>query len=198
MGFEVIAALVSGGATLIPIVIKVLEGLVTSAPSTSLTPTSESILEQRFREAKAELKRQTTLIHVNWWTSHILRFGQYVVGGVLATAFVKDTLTPNIVGLLGVLVLMASLVYQHFRPDVTLQECRARVYRLRRLVRRAEDEWARTRKGLPTSRSEEDIASILSRGLNDVDKLELAGGDLGPPDASDESRGTGVPAGSSI
>jgi hypothetical protein len=193
VGIDVIATVAAGLATLVPVLIKFFEGLVTSSPPSERAAETESILKQRFREARAEMRRQTTLIHVNWWTSHVLRFGQYVVGGILATAFVRDTLTPNIVGLLGVLVLMASLVHQHFRPDVTLQECRARVYRLRRLVRRAEDEWARTQKGLANSKSEEDIAAILSRGLNDVDRLELTGGDLGSSETVSENRANASP-----
>lgn len=182
MSLEFVAVAAGVVATLIPAALKLIEGAITSAAARETPPADESILDRRFREVAIQIKRQTNLIHLNWWASTVLRFGQYVIGGILATAFVRDTLTPNTVGLLGVLVLMASLIHQHFRPDVTLQECRGRLYRLRRVARRAEDEWARTQKHLSNAKTEEEIATMLSRGLNEVDRLELTGGDPGAAD----------------
>jgi hypothetical protein len=75
----------------------------------------------------------------NRWSGHLLTFGQYVIGGVLASSFVQQALTPAAVGFLGVLVLLASLIKQQFHPDVRASQAAQTVSKLRALIRYAED-----------------------------------------------------------
>ena len=171
MSIEVIATIVGAVGTVIPLLMKSFEGSVATT-STESQRSGESVFKTRMSQVSAKIKHQVYLVHLNWWASNLLRFSQYVIGGVLATAFVRDNLSPNNVGLLGVLVLMASLIHQHFRPDTTLQECRFRVFRLRRTLRRVEDEYAAATNSGDGSKTEAYFAAILSRALNENDRLD--------------------------
>lgn len=50
--------------------------------------------------------------------------------------------TSAIVGFLGVLVLIASLIKQHFHPDATARDATQKVGKLKALIRSAEDQLA--------------------------------------------------------
>lgn len=69
-----------------------------------------------------------------------LAFGQFIIGGLLASSFVADNLSKVLIGFLGLLVLAASLVHQHFRPDVLQKAAAHRVFRLKAFRRWVEDE----------------------------------------------------------
>ncbi|MFL6527935.1 MAG: hypothetical protein ACJ8IQ_07555 [Chthoniobacterales bacterium] len=75
----------------------------------------------RLQDARDALERQQRLASANRWTSRLLTFGQYIIGGLLASSFVQQALSREFVGVLGLLVLVSSLLYQHFRPDIALR-----------------------------------------------------------------------------
>ncbi len=67
--------------------------------------------------------------------SNMLIFGQYIVGGVLASSFVQQWMSSQIVGMFGVIVLLASLIKQHYRPEAAAQLASQRAARLQVLIR---------------------------------------------------------------
>ena len=94
----------------------------------------------RLEEASAALMHQLRMARWHKSAALLLTFSQFIVGGVLASSFAQQSVSPSIMGALGLLVLMASLVRQHYQPDVESAAARARVTRLRALLREIEDE----------------------------------------------------------
>lgn len=86
----------------------------------------EYLLQQQQKEA------------INRWSNYLLSFSQYVVGAALTTSFVGDNLTPQILGVLGVVTLLSSFAQQQLRPDIRRLEAGRRVVELRQILRRAE------------------------------------------------------------
>ena len=74
--------------------------------------------------------------------SILLTVGQYIIGGVLASSFLKDSPHKEAVVILGVLVLISALVKQHFHPEVTAEVERTKASQLQALIRTFEDQIA--------------------------------------------------------
>jgi hypothetical protein len=96
-------------------------------------------LARRLQEAKDERSTQRGTAKMYAWSAHLLTFGQYIIGGVLASSFVQQTLSANIIGLFGVLVLLSSLIKQQYRPDVRANAASFRAAQLQTLIRDTED-----------------------------------------------------------
>lgn len=138
-------------------------------------PTANLEKDSRLAEARELLRKQESSSTWHSRANGSLTFGQYVVGGVLATSFVQQTLSNQIIGLLGVLVLISSLIYQTYRPDLQSRGADERVMRLRRLIRRAEDELFAIKSEIKSAPTIQQVRQLVSRGLSDVEELEFAG-----------------------
>jgi len=95
---------------------------------------------KRLDEAKEAMDDQSGSARISKISDTLLTVGQYVIGGVLASSFVQESLSPKSVGLLGVLVLVASLVKQQFHPELKAEEARKRASKLQGLIRTSEDQ----------------------------------------------------------
>ena len=129
--------------------------------------------QERLREVRAALDRQTSIASTNRWTSSLLTIGQYIIGGLLASSFVQQSLRPDLVGVLGLLVLISSLIYQHFRPDIQLRGAMSRALRLRAVIRSAEDDLYAIRSNSPTAPTVESLRRRLSEALSSIESSEL-------------------------
>jgi hypothetical protein len=69
----------------------------------------------------------------------LLSFAQYIVGGILASSFVQQKSTPDLIGALGVFVLLASLLTQKYHPEVSGQTSSLLALKLDAVIRRTED-----------------------------------------------------------
>jgi len=94
----------------------------------------------RIAEIASALQRQERIATWSGRADVLLVFGQVVIGGLLASTFLQDELSKSVIGLLGVLVLVASLVHKQFRPDVNYAAARQRAVLHRQLLRETEDE----------------------------------------------------------
>ncbi len=130
--------------------------------------------ETRLEEARHVLRRQETSARWNKWSMHSLVFGQYVVGGVLATSFIQAALSKETVGVLGVLVLVSSLIHQRFRPDLQYRNASERAALLRALIRKAEDEIYAILSSQPEAKTAYSVRQMVSDGLSKIEALELA------------------------
>jgi|SRR6185437_2967464 len=140
---------------------------------TDAIPEIDYEADTRLNEARLMLRRQTTLAAWNRWTTHFLAFGQYVVGGVLATSFIQSELSKETVGFLGVLVLVSSLIHQRFRPDVQYRNAKERAAFLTKLIRKAEDEIFAIQRLRPNAKSVQDVRGLVSEGLSKTEASEL-------------------------
>lgn len=103
---------------------------------------ARSQLLTRLDEARAARLKEQNAARVYTFASHALTFGQYVIGGVLASSFVQEALSPKIVGVFGVLVLIASLIKQQYHPDVSAKQASIKAAQLQALIRETEDSMA--------------------------------------------------------
>ena len=130
--------------------------------------------DTRLENARTALREQESSAKWNKWTVHSLTFGQYIIGGILATSFVQSSLSKEVVGFLGVLVLISSLIHQRFRPDLQYRAAKERAVRLRLLIRKAEDDVYAIRSGRSkTAMSVEDVRQMVSDGLTRIEQAEL-------------------------
>jgi hypothetical protein len=96
----------------------------------------------RLQEAARLRSEQLRAARWSKIAANFLTIAQYVIGGVLASSFVQETLTPKWVGALGVLVLVASLFKQQFHPELNAENARQKALRLQYLIRSSEDQLA--------------------------------------------------------
>jgi len=80
-----------------------------------------------------------------------------------------------------VIVVAASITLQRYRPDVRLRAAALRRRSLEHLLREAEDLQFAQKTVQPDAPTEFEIARLLSRGLSEVDRM-----DLGATDASEQ------------
>ncbi|HYJ03681.1 MAG TPA: hypothetical protein VEX43_00990 [Chthoniobacterales bacterium] len=128
---------------------------------------------ERLEDAKDALARQKAIASANRWMSTFLITGQYIVGGLLASSFIQQSLAKEIVGALGVVVLLSSLIYQRFRPDMRFRGASRRVYRLTALIRSAEDDLVRMRSGIANPSEIDAFRKKISDTLSEVEMWEL-------------------------
>ena len=96
----------------------------------------------RLKEAANLLKSQRAIESRSNLASNTLTVAQYIIGGLLASSFVQQSLNPKIVGALGILVLIASLFKQHFHPETDAEEARRKGLQLQAFIRTSEDDLA--------------------------------------------------------
>ena len=96
-------------------------------------------LAMRLDEVRNARSKQLRMARASTWSSYSLTFGQYIIGGVLATSFIQQQLSPNIIGFFGVLVVLASLIKQHYHPEVSAKVASQKAAKLQALIRDTED-----------------------------------------------------------
>jgi transcriptional regulator with GAF, ATPase, and Fis domain len=96
----------------------------------------------RIEEAREAMLQQVSAARWSTISGNMLTVGQYVIGGLLASSFIQESLSPKLVGFLGVLVLLASLIKQHFHPEQSAESARKKAAQLKALIRTSEDQLA--------------------------------------------------------
>jgi hypothetical protein len=177
-------------ASTIAVIMSAVAGFATSLASKMGRERAESEIKKlasspqkdsRLLDAKAELNRQESTTKWQGFAATSLTFSQYIVGGVLTTSFIQDTLSSQVVGLLGLLVLISSLIHQHFRPDLKSRFAKERIVTLRSLVRSVEDDLFAIDQGMLKPESMHGIRAKVSSTLKEMEKSELQ--DLGKIEA---------------
>jgi hypothetical protein len=143
-----------------------------SEPDPRPPESTQPHLEARISEVRAAIRRQRVSERLSGISSAALTFSQYVVGAVLATSFVQQSLSNRTIGGLGVVVVFASVCHQRYRPDVIHRQAKARRARLAKALRQAEDQLFAISEKRDNAPSAIRVAQSLSRGL---DELELGG-----------------------
>jgi hypothetical protein len=129
-------------------------------------------VEIRLRQVQAILSHEIDRKGIFRLSAAALIFSQFVVGGMLASSFVAKTLGEGLIGLLGLIVLAASLISQHFRPDLLHKIAAQKVRRLRALKRKLEDDlYVATRGGITDTRLIE-IRLYASNTLEEIETVE--------------------------
>jgi len=91
------------------------------------------------------IKARTEQLGTAKWSkvsSNSLIIAQYIIGGVLASSFIQESLNPKWIGAMGVVVLIASLFRQQFHPEINAQNASTKASKLKALIRNSEDQLA--------------------------------------------------------
>jgi hypothetical protein len=177
MDATVTAALISALAALLAAVMSAATArlrLNTGAPSGAEDEESaDPERDTRLNEARRYQQRQEAMARWNSRAAASLTFSQYIVGGILATSFVHESLPREVVGILGLLVLIASLIHHRYRPDIYARCARERAVQLRALIRKAEDALYTIRSGKSDAPSLLKIRKMVTQELAEIEASEL-------------------------
>jgi len=178
ISIEIIAAVASFLLTLLALFLSVAVKRATrlkiGGVELNLHPAADPTEDSRLSEAKRELERQESIARWNGRADGSLVFGQYIIGGVLASSFVQQSLSPQVIGVLGVLVLLSSLIRQRYRADLQAQGARHRTVSLRTLIREVEDDLFALKNGHDGAPSIYLIRQKVSTTLSKIEEAELA------------------------
>lgn len=137
-------------------------GIPENEPS---SPTVSLHLSTRLEEVKRVYRREKRNEGLSNFANGLLVLGQYVVGAVLATTFIRENLDALITGLLGLSVVITTTLHQKFRPDLSAKISASKASFLYSTIIKVEDGIEKIRKAHPNAPAEEDIINMLSRTL---------------------------------
>lgn len=127
----------------------------------------------RLKQIDTAKNKEQRLSRAFTWSSNLLTFAQYVVGGVLATSFIQQKLSPNLIGFFGLIVLVSSIIKQHYHPEVKAKVASQKAAKLQTLIRDSEDKIAALHADGNTDPKEFlTIASQISAALAKIDHAD--------------------------
>lgn len=129
-------------------------------------------IENKLNEAISILDKQKALKLRNHWVSWLLKIGQYLTGGILATSFFQEALSAQVAGFLGLLILLCTFMNQHFRPDVKFINAKTRILKLTRLIRTAKDSLSALDAKEKDAPDELSIIKTISEGIDEVERSQ--------------------------
>lgn len=100
------------------------------------------------------------------------------MGAVLASSFIQESLSTNIIGLLGLIVLISSTAQQHYKPAQKVIASKKRSSLLKSKIREIEDDLVELRLqniGKMTNEIrilEQPLIKRISEVLSDIEDLE--------------------------
>ena len=178
---EILKLGVTGAAvltTLLSVVVSIFLSKTTEKHARTLPidykTTDDPNKESRLNEVRDELERQDNIAKWNSRADGLLIFGQYIIGGVLASSFVQQSLSGSTIGFLGILVLFSSLVRQRFRSDIRAQNGRRRIRQLRQLIRETEDDLYALKTNQECAISMYEIRTKVTARLSGIENEEIA------------------------
>jgi len=134
------------------------------------------VVHRRLAEAHAEINRQLRSARAHRIAAVLLVSAQFIVGGLLASSFVQQSLDKTVVGVLGVVVLTSSLIRQYYKPELEQERSRALAVRLRAVVREVEDAInLRTESKFDTAAAQV-LAKQIRVALAEVEAAEIQSG----------------------
>jgi hypothetical protein len=161
---------VSSRGSIVDLIVGYLHPGVTGAAA---LPPSANPVESRLNEARRELRSQRRKATVQKMASVLLTTGQYIVGGLLASSFIQETVSKQLGGGLGVVVLVSSLFRQHLRPEAQYLGARHRAIQIASLIRQVEDLRSSGGTAGTATASDYETLRLLSEGLDAVERSEL-------------------------
>ncbi len=136
-------------------------------------PPSPQELERELRvaEAKAIQRRQEGASKWFRRMSGALSGGQYLVGAALTSGFIQSSLSPALVGFLGLIVLLSQATRHAYRPDLRAVGAAQRAFRLKEVIRSVEDDLYETGPQPPQSTLHK-LRRRITRALAEAERLE--------------------------
>jgi nanoRNase/pAp phosphatase (c-di-AMP/oligoRNAs hydrolase) len=127
---------------------------------------------ERLEEARQALKRQVALAKAHRVGGGMLTFGQFIVGGLLASSFLQEQTSKTLIGILGLLVLASSIIRQHYQPESSSLAAHERAIELKAVIREVEDQIYFRASGVGDAAEPHALRRVLTAALNDFDTAE--------------------------
>jgi hypothetical protein len=174
----IIASLIAAVATILGAIISAFASLqkpkMLKIKEQKSFDTAEQALLYRIADAKKNLRSYAFNQTSYRWSNFLLTFGQYVVGGILATSLIYESLPREIIGSLGVLVMVASFIRNRERPDIKIHLIKEKsAIRLRGAIREAEDNLSMARFSPDSPEQLLKAMKELTFALNAIETEEL-------------------------
>jgi hypothetical protein len=149
----------------------------------SLKEKQNQLLKERLEEINRLNSRLTGEVKFTSLSNNLILAGEYLVGGILTTSFIQESLPRATVGWLGLLVLIATLIHQRYRPETRIQIARSKLAFLRSKVRKCQDELVKVEK--PDYLR---LIGVLTRALDQTENWQMEEA----TSQNEESQPTGV------
>lgn len=179
MNFDVMATIAGGITAVLGFVFTIIakgssekEDLSTT---TDFQATNDLTEDSRLSDLSKELDRNRFIARWSSSAATLLTFSQFIVGGVLASYFIQESLSSSMVGFLGVLVLLSSLIHQRYRPDLHAAQAKQRMFKSRKLIRLVEDDLFAIKNGMDDAPSIFEVREKASKGLSELEDIEIEG-----------------------
>lgn len=137
----------------------------------------------RITDVRIALKKQESTSAWNSRAGSLLKIGQYIIGGLLASNFVQESVSSELVGAMGLLVLFSSLMSQSFQPEVRVRGSRQRAHQLKILLRESEDRLFEIEENDKVKIIE--IRKLVSTNLAKIEEMELIESDTSKPEKNE-------------
>jgi hypothetical protein len=135
-------------------------------------------IRTRLGEIVEERERQRNVTKWSRRTSNLLTFGQYIIGAVLTSSFIQQSLSPIWISIFGLLVIVCSATKQHFHTDENAQTADYRSRRLASLARYAQDQIAileaKSVNGEDRTDALISLLNELTHGLSQIENPEAS------------------------
>jgi hypothetical protein len=156
---------------------RTINGVPAPTAPTSADPAKKQV-RLRLEEIIEERERQKGIAKWSRITSQTLTFGQYIIGAMLTTSLVQNSLSKTWISVFGLLVILCSATKQHFHVDENAQASDTRAKRLRALVRYAQDQIAilevRSTKGENRTDAFIDLLNEITASLNQIESVDMS------------------------
>jgi hypothetical protein len=134
---------------------------------------ADEAVADRLNDVRQALRREESSARAYRAAGSLLLFGQVIVGSVLASSFVQESLSKQVIGVLGLLVLTSSLLRQQYRPELRSVASRKRAVLLRSTLREVEDLLALHREGQSAAIDLGEIRKMLRDALSTIEIAQV-------------------------
>jgi hypothetical protein len=154
-----------------------ISGFNSNKGSAEVSNENSSHLENRLSELKNYLAKQESVAFWNKISGGLLTAGQFIIGGLLTSSFMQENLSSSALGSLGLFVLLSSLIYKAFRPDLKSSAARNRATSLKNTLRLAHDKYNTIKlensgNSKQLAFAENELASDISAQIAKIEAVE--------------------------
>lgn len=146
-----------------------------------------NLIDARFAELSTLEKKYNRIMKWTRRAGNLLSFTQYVIGVVVASSYFQGASSKELIGFLGLSVVVATAIQQRYRPEVRSRKGEKAVARIRALKREAQDKLAQQ---LPHAH----VLQLLTHGINRIERDESIDPDVQLSPSPDSSARAHLPA----
>jgi len=140
-------------------------GLLNRAGTRDKSFDAKDLIGARFAQLTALEKKYTRIMKWTRRSGNLLSFTQYVIGVVVASSYFQGSSSKELIGFLGLSVVVATAIQQRYRPELRSRKAERAVATIRALKRDAEDR-------LSKRHLHHEVLTMLTHGINRIERDE--------------------------